>query len=388
MAKGERRAALGKLKSSPALEGSAAIQFNLANILSEEGELDEAIHYYQNALKVLPSFRRAHQNLAYAYFQKNAYDKAFPHLIETVQLGGQDGSVYGLLGHCYQLNEQYEQSLVAFRNALLTQPKVMDWKLGVGSALDRLGRTDEAVAHFEALSKEFPENAVITLQLADLYLASNKKDTAMIKLEMLRRKGELGSTHEILLGTLYLSEQNSQLGADTLRRVLKREGFSDHAAALQAVRYCVDLSLVSLAQELQGLVDLSKLDAIQQRNYQRLAAEILLTEDPASQAALDRLKTLVAANPTDTHSLFLVGSILMQQQLDQEALLIFDQAIHSAGSHSQSALLKKAELLVRLEQYQNAIECLDVFLKTNPSQEVSGYRDAITNVVKARTLSR
>lgn len=388
MAKGDRSAAIAKLKSSKSSSTSAAIQFNLGNLLSEEGELDDAITCYLKALKILPSFRRAHQNLAYVYFKKNSYDEAFPHLIQAVQLGGQDGSVYGLLGHCYQQKDQYEQALVAFRNAQLTQPEVMDWKIGVGYSLDRLGRTDEALAHFERLAEEAPESTAIALQLANLYLTKNQQSKAIVKLELLSRKGEIDTAHEILLGTLYLSDQNSQLGASTLRRVLSREGFEDHTAALQAVRYCVDLSLAELADELYRLVDVSQLDVSQKVVHRRLAAEVLLQENLKSEKALAILRELVAANPTDTHSLYLVGNILLRKQLHQEALVIFDQAIHSDGSHSQPALLKKAELLASLERYQQAIACLDAYLKTNQSEAVASYREAIKNVVKARTTVR
>lgn len=388
MAKGNRTEAIRKLKASKSFSSSAAIQFNLANILNEEDKLDDAIKSYQAALKILPSFRRAHQNIAYSYFKKSEYDKAFPHLIEAVKLGGQDGSVYGLLAHCYQQKDQYEQALVAFRNAQLTQPEVMDWKIGVGYSLDRLGRSDEALAHFERLAKEAPESTVITIQLANLYITRSETLKAIVKLELLNRRGVIDTTHEILLGTLYLSDRNSELGAKTLRRAIGKEGFKDYSAALQAVRYSLGLSQTQLASDLHALVKADDLNDIEKSNYRRLEAEILLKGNSQSDEALLILKDLVKSSPTDTHSLYLIGKLLIEQGRKHEALIILEQAVHSQGDHSQQALLKKSELLVNLERYKDAILGLNEYLKTNTSEDIITYRDSIQRVVDARHTVR
>lgn len=388
MAKGDRTGAITKLKASKSFSSSAAIQFNLANILNEEGKLDDAIKAYQVALKIMPSFRRAHQNIAYSYFKKNDYNKAFPHLIEAVKLGGQDGSVYGLLAHCYQQKDQYEQALVAFRNAQLTQPEVMDWKIGVGHALDRLGRSSEALAHFERLAKEDPDSINVTIQLANLYIAQSETIKAIVKLELLSRRGVIDTANEILLGTLYLSDNNAALGSKTLRRAIGKEGFKDHSAALQAIRYSLDLSQSQLASDLHALLKVEDLQDRQKINYRRLEAEIILKGDGQSEDALTILKNLVQSSPTDTHSLYLIGKLLIKQGKKHEALIILEQAEHSLGTHSQQALLKKAETLVGMERYKDAITDLNQYLQTTPSDEVLTYRDTVKRVSDARNTAR
>ncbi len=115
MSSGKRSDTISKLKSSSLYKSSPAIQFNLANVLSETGQLDEAISNYKKAITTMPSFRRAHQNIAYAYYRNNDTEKAYEHLLEVVRLGGSDGSVHGLLGHCFLGKELYEPALRSFR---------------------------------------------------------------------------------------------------------------------------------------------------------------------------------------------------------------------------------------------------------------------------------
>ncbi|MFK7911206.1 MAG: hypothetical protein AB8F34_11500, partial [Akkermansiaceae bacterium] len=63
MADGKREDALKKLKANPLIKTSAAVAFNAGNVEFELGNLKEAAGQYQSALKIFPSFRRAHRNL-------------------------------------------------------------------------------------------------------------------------------------------------------------------------------------------------------------------------------------------------------------------------------------------------------------------------------------
>ena len=92
MAGGKRKEALAKLKASPLMKSSAAIAFNAGNIEFELGNLKEAAGHYQAALKIFPSFRRAHRNMGFVYARQDDWDKALVSLSEAIRLGDQDGA--------------------------------------------------------------------------------------------------------------------------------------------------------------------------------------------------------------------------------------------------------------------------------------------------------
>jgi len=261
MAKGQRDKAISKLKASSFVKSSAAIQFNLANVLSETGKLDEAVTYYQRAIQKLPAFRRAHQNLAFAYFRNDQIDKARGHLLEAVKLGANNGSVHGLLGYSFLQKENYEPALRSFREALITQPEEKDWKLGIGQALQNLNRSNEVLPLYSELHKKHPTDNDIILQLALLYNDLDNTEQAITLLELLRRRNALPESHHLLLGTLLIGDGNTRVGAETLRNVLKNKEFKKPDLAINSIQYCFSEGFTDLALELHALIkeaDLSK----------------------------------------------------------------------------------------------------------------------------------
>lgn len=386
MAQGERKAVISKLKSSSRLKSSPALQFNLANVLSENGDTKDAITYYKKAINSLPAFRRAHQNLAYIYVKSNQLDEAFPHLLEVIKLGGNDGSVHGLLAHCFQQQEQYEPALLSFRQALAAQPNAHDWKIGVAHCLHQLDRTEEALKQYSTLLKNRDtDNSAIELQLAYLHIEIGNPEKAITYLEILRRKEKLDNEQEILLGTLLLNTGNINIGAQTLKRTIDKPEFDKPTSALSAVRHCISLSLTKLAEELHQKIKYEALkEPTQQSNYQRLKAQLIFIKQPFAKEGIQIIKELIEQNPTDSQSLLILGQQYAKAGQHHEAVIIFDQAVNAADSHSLAAQLEKAQSLVKLGDHTKAVVTLKEYLKTNDEQNVRDYLSAIEAIVEAK----
>ena len=388
MAEGQRANTISKLSSSSLLKDSPLIQFNLANVYSEAGTLDQAIIYYQKAINNLPSFRRGHQNLAYAYYRNNEPLKAHEHLLEVVRLGGNEGSVHGLLGHCFLEKKQAEPALRSFRQALITQPENAEWQAGLAQALQALNRPNEALLLYEDLAQKSPENSGLQLQLALTYYDLDQTEKAISLLEFLRRSEALESQYELLLGTLLIGDQNLLIGAQTLKRVISAEDFKRSEEALNAVQYCLEQNHDGLALELHGLIKKDDLSAPGLVRFRRLQAQILLQKTPNIPEGIAILKELITNDPTDSYSLYLLGQQQFIAQKPHDALLLLDQAIHAGGTHSQTARLTKVQVLVFLKRYSDTIKELDNYLKERPDEErVREYLEAIKRLHSAATLS-
>ena len=385
MSKGQRTQTITKLKASSLLNTSAAIQFNLANVLSENGKLEEAISYYKKAVASQPSFRRAHQNLAYAYHRNNQAEDAYKHLLEVVRLGGNEGSVRGLLGYSFLEKEQYEPALQSFREALIIQPDTRDWKLGIAQTLQQLDRNAEALPIYEDLLKQFPDDHDIQLHLALIYHDSNQTEKAVTLLEILRRKEALSDEYTLLLATLLIENENVVIGGEQLKATISKEDFNQPEAALNSIQYCLGKDLDALSLELHGLIQQNSLTPGELIRHQRIHAQILLKREPNNQEGLTILKKLITGNPTDSHSLHLLGQQLVLAKDSYQALLIFDQAIHADGPYSLPARLDKAQTLVHLSDYENAIKELESYLQASPHDtKISEYLEAVQNLYAAK----
>jgi len=242
MAKEQRTNSLNKLKASPLLKTSAAIMFNVANLAYESGDLKLAEEQFLAAIDKFPTFLRAHQNLAVIYTQQDKYKEAFPHLLEAVRLGTQDGMVMGLLGYCYQQKGDYTSALHAFRSAQLTDSENLEWKRGEAYCHDRLGAHEKALNLYEAVVKAKPNEVNYALLLVNLYQRMGRGEDAIVQLELLRRKGVLDDVDKILLGELHIRHGSRLLGAQAIREALVSEKLSEIDTALNIILFAQERS--------------------------------------------------------------------------------------------------------------------------------------------------
>ena len=220
MAAGKRKDALQKLTSSSLIRTSAAVAFNAGNIQFELGELKSAISYYERALNIFPTFRRAHRNLGFAYARNDEWEKVMPALESAIKLGDQDGATYGQLAYGRMQKEQYASALQAYRLAQLTQPESIDWKAGIAQCLQHLRRNEEALALIEEVIKARPNEISYYLLQASIHISVNQSDNAMANLELVRRMGELNAENHLWLAHLHLSSGSSKLARPVMMKAL------------------------------------------------------------------------------------------------------------------------------------------------------------------------
>lgn len=386
MAKEQRTNALKKLTSSELIKTSASIMFNAGNLAYESGDMKVAEAQFLAAIKKFPSFLRAHQNLAVVYTQEDAYDKAYPHLLEAVRLGTQDGMVMGLLGYCYQQKGSFTSALQAFRNAQLTDSQNLEWKRGEAYCHDRLGDYPKALNLYEEVVKAKPNVANYALLLANLYQRLDRGEDAIVQLELLRRKGLLEDVDKILLGELQLRYGSRNLGADSIREALKSDLLKESDAALDVVRFSLDRNDLELAKEFHALIKPEILLTEQNKvQHQRLGAWVAISDDEIEdkESAEAVLQTLVKQNPLDADSLFLLAGYEAKVGDKEKSLLLYQQSHHGEGSLKERALLETGKLLVDMKRYKEALKSLTEYAKTDGSESVKSYIKAVKGLAEA-----
>jgi len=385
---GSRTSAQSTLKSHTLLKTSPVIQYNYANLARENGDLDTAITYYKKALETLPSFRRAHQNLGLAAYQSNDAETAEKHLLEAIKLGSQDPVINGILGYCYINKESHEAALLSFRNALRANPESDQWRMGIGSALASLGRSNEALKTFEEVAKKQPENLDIKLQIALIYLQKNNLKKAIPMLELLRRKGKLSTDHQILLGTLLITDGNFLVGSNALLETVEKEEFKksvEIASALQAISFCIGYGQLETAEKLHTLIEKKPLSDAQKLRFKHLKAQLLFSGEPTSTEGIQLLEEIVQENPTEVNSLTLLGQKLTLTGHDQKALIKLSQAI-TVQPDALPALLSRAQLYVKMKRFDEAIKDLKGYLAVKEDGNIAEYLDAVIHTKKSYEL--
>jgi tetratricopeptide (TPR) repeat protein len=117
----------------------------LGSLLAQEGKLDEAMEYYQTALRYQPAFPEAH------FFLGNALDE----------------------------QGKLDEAVAEYQKALWFRPTQEQTHIFMGIALAKQKKYDEAIAHYTAALKLNPDSAVTHNNLARIFHTQGRLDAAI-----------------------------------------------------------------------------------------------------------------------------------------------------------------------------------------------------------------
>lgn len=157
--------------------------YNVATLLLNRDQVDEAISHYQKALDIRSDNRETHYHLSVA-------------LLHTS------------LGNALARKGRLDEALVHYRKAVELRDDFADAHSNLASLLARKGETAEAIAHYEKALAVPPEDAPSHIRLAKLLLQLRRKDEAEAHY---RRALEL-TTDPVLSRTLEQEIQRLQSG--------------------------------------------------------------------------------------------------------------------------------------------------------------------------------
>jgi len=140
------------------------IHKNLAVLLTRQGDIDQAIEHYRHALKLRPKDKAAHNGLknllarrekldaavqlynkANVLAAQRKLDEAVTCYTKALQLVPDYASAHNNLGNALFLQGKLEQALAHYSRAVRYNPNMVDAHYNMAVLLARLGKTDEAV---------------------------------------------------------------------------------------------------------------------------------------------------------------------------------------------------------------------------------------------------
>lgn len=379
MAAGKRDSALATLKANPLTAKSPALTFNLGNLYFETGAIEQATQAYQTALKDLPSFRRAHKNLALAHIRSNQLEKALQHLTEAVALGDSDGSTYGMLGYCRLTRQEYASALQSYRLAQVTEPQVAEWKAGIAQCLQALDAKEEAAALLDEVVRSRPTDPSYAILLANIRLDLAQPDLAAKALELPHRLGILPPDPALLLAELHLRADRKSAAEPILTAAFAaEENPPTEPAILRLITTATSLADWPLVQKL-----LEKATTEPPSRPLRLATASYLIasgENPTQGEAL--LTTLTQEDPTDGQALLTLAQHLTDTSRHPQASLLLERATADPSTAYQ-AHLALTRLHVSQSRLADALESIDSALALNPTESLQTYRKALQNTLEA-----
>jgi tetratricopeptide (TPR) repeat protein len=361
--------------------GSAALDFLLANLHFQNDEQEPAIRSYRTALEKFPDFRRAHKNLGLLYVQRGDFQNALQHLTRAVELGDRDGRNYGLIGHSYINLENYLAAEIAYRNAVLQQPDVKDWKLGLARALLALEHYKDAIALFDGLIAADPEDATAWMLQANAYIGAEQPLAAAVNLEAVHMMGKAQSTSLVLLGDIYMNEGMPDLAKIAYLKVIEQDKeATQFRTAYRAADLLIRTRSYDGATEILRSIDgrYPKLTDEEQLDVLTLKAKVARGQGRDAEAA-KLLESIAKRDGTRGDALLELAAYHQGQGSLDRALLFVERAQKLEG-FEYPALLRQAQLLVTGKDYEKAATVLRRALQIKSEPRVERF---LANVERA-----
>ena len=378
------RAAAAMLAPQAGAQSSAALDFVLANLQFQNGDLEGARKHYQSALEKFPDFRRAHKNLGLLLVQKGEYGPALVHLSEAVELGDRDGRNYGLMGYCYINRENYLAAEEAYRNAILQQPDTRDWKLGLARSLLAMEKYPEAAALFGSLIDVDPDDSTAWLGQANAFIGLEKPMAAAVNLEAVRMLGKAQPSSLVLLGDVYMNAGMYELALGPYREVIEsdRDG-TRFTTAERAAELLVRTRAFDEAGQMLAAIKKrygKQLDSDQELELLTLEARVARAQGREAEAAA-LLASIVSRDGTRGDALLELAAYHRSRGDTERALLMVERA-EKLDEFEYPARLEHAQILVAEKDYRAAANQLRQALQIRSEPRVEQFLARVEQAVR------
>jgi tetratricopeptide (TPR) repeat protein len=302
----------------------------LGAVLVRLGETDKGIRDLQKALSILPSDNSAQLNLALAYLQKGANDKALPlldRLENTAKISGHALPAYVQAAYGRALaTTRPEAAIRKMEFAIGSEPANAEWRDELGSLYAKQQKWPQAEASFREAIRLNPQIAQAHFHLG-IALETEHDANALNELKLASQLAPADEQIGIETGKALAASDHTADAIDQFRQVLKNDPASLEAA------------------------------------YQ-LALALQFSGDP--QEAIPLFEKVIASEPANAEALTNLGMAYMQRQNAKDAVQPLQRAVKLAPA-MVTARQDLAAAYIQLNQMDDAIEQLRAALSLAPN---------------------
>jgi len=133
------------------LPGHAMYYSNRGDRYLNNGNYDQAIAEYTQAIELDPSLTSFYYNRGLAYSNKADYDNAISDFSQVIRMNPKDGGAYFERGYNYSMKGDPELAIADYTQVIQLDPKNAYAYNNRGLSYENLGQTEEAIQDFETV---------------------------------------------------------------------------------------------------------------------------------------------------------------------------------------------------------------------------------------------
>jgi tetratricopeptide (TPR) repeat protein len=370
-------------------EASALFDFTLGNVHFQLDDLDAAVTAYQAAIVKFPGFLRAHKNLALVSVRLGRMAEAIGAFTRAINLGGGDALSFGLLGHAHSSQQDFLSAESAYRQAVLLEPRSIDWKLGLTRALYKQQKYAETAALCAELIPSYPARADLWVLQASAFVGLKEPMKAAQNYEALARMGKATVENMNVLGDIYVNESLTDLAARAYIQGIELDPAQDVTRPLRAAEILVSRGALDRSKEVLARIRTAfgeRLGEDDLRRVLKLEARIAVAEG-SDVDAVRVLEEVVALDPLDGEALLLLGHHHARSGETERAVFYYERA-ESLEKFEAEARVRHAQILVGQQRFQEALPLLRRAQELKPRDELARYLDQVERFARSQPATR
>ena len=362
---------------------SAAFDFILANLYFQDGQLEQAEKNYKQAVAKYPSFRRAYKNLGLLNIQEGDFESAIQFISKSMELGEVDGRAYGLLGYSYLTEGLYFPAEAAYRQAILMQPELLDWKLGLARCLLEMGQFQDAAGIFDTLINGDPDNADYWTLQGNAFLGMDDTLKAARNLEVIRRMDAANIETLSLLGDIYMNNNMPNLALSAYVDAAEMAKDKDIQLLIKSAEVLAQTGNFEQSDVIISMIRADFSEAVEDKDDLKLLtyeAKIARATGDDERAAV-LLVQIIERDLLNGEAIIELAKYYADQGKLPEAFTRFEQA-QKIRKYERSALVAHAQTLVNNKQYNEAVPLLYRALRIESDRNLKDYTDRVERAAR------
>ena len=155
--------------------------YNLGIVLSQQGEADQAIEHYRQAVALRPDYAEAHYNLGRLLVERGQVNDAIAHYERAAAINPADAAAQNNLGVTLFGIGRTDDAIAHYQKALEIRPDYAEASCNLANALIAKGDFNGAIARYRACLAVIPDQEEAQYNLASALLRTGRTDDAIVE---------------------------------------------------------------------------------------------------------------------------------------------------------------------------------------------------------------
>jgi len=326
----------------------------------EEGQYDLAIENFKKAIEIDDSNFDYYFNLAAVYMAVEDYGSAIENFKKALEINSDDIEVYTNLGMAFYNNGEFENAAKAYKKTVWLNSMDPENFNNAGIAYCALKNFKEAANNFKHAVRIEPRDQNYNYNLAFACYGAGHYDLAEEYLVNVMNYDKQKEEGYVLLGKVYIKQQNYDLAKDTFEKLLSINPYHEEASAfidkINARKPCEKIKIDDDAETTENEKETRKklTDSEKQAKVEKyLNAAIILFKKKKYKAAITGFRKVLKLKKGHPEA---VKNIKQANQKIKELNALFSEGLSHLKRNEYSEALNYLEKAQFIYPHSSKIE--------------------------------